>query len=248
MQNSLAKKLFAVGVAGATVLMSFAPLAAHAAVHAAGTNVLSSDGTVSIPVTLVVNVNTAPTVPTLALKSSKNNTTYFSDADLKGSSVDEDGDAVSVSEVRYGSSTGQQIMKDANGLYPFTSAPGSTSTPLYIKLSDGKTSIDVLTSVAVVNDGPTGSPTYSFPSISEGTAVYFTDDNLLQGFSDPNKDALSVTALNANNGTIQIVDHIPAVIPVTDYQCKLDAAFNPNTMSAGCPPLPYCGDYTCNKY
>jgi len=46
MHNSLAKKLFAVGVAGATALMSFAPFAAHAAVHAAGTNVKSSDGTI----------------------------------------------------------------------------------------------------------------------------------------------------------------------------------------------------------
>lgn len=46
MQNSLAKKLFAVGVASATALMSFAPLAAHAAAHAAGTNVKSSDGTI----------------------------------------------------------------------------------------------------------------------------------------------------------------------------------------------------------
>ncbi len=46
MQNSVAKKLFAVGLAGATALMGLAPFAAHAAVHAAGTNVLSSDGTI----------------------------------------------------------------------------------------------------------------------------------------------------------------------------------------------------------
>jgi hypothetical protein len=46
MQNSVAKKIFAVGSAVAMTLVSFAPLAAHAAVHAAGTNVVSSDGTV----------------------------------------------------------------------------------------------------------------------------------------------------------------------------------------------------------
>ena len=46
MQNSLAKKVFAVGIAASTVLMALAPLAAQAAAHAAGTNVLSSDGTI----------------------------------------------------------------------------------------------------------------------------------------------------------------------------------------------------------
>jgi hypothetical protein len=46
MHNSLAKKLFAAGVAASTVLMGFAPLAAQAAAHSVGTNVSSSDGTV----------------------------------------------------------------------------------------------------------------------------------------------------------------------------------------------------------
>src|SRR3989344_4430413 len=46
MQNSVAKKIFAVGVAASTILMSLAPFAAHAAAHAIGTNVLASDGTV----------------------------------------------------------------------------------------------------------------------------------------------------------------------------------------------------------
>ena len=46
MQNSFAKKLFAVGLAASTALWGLAPLAAHAAPHAAGTNVSTSDGTV----------------------------------------------------------------------------------------------------------------------------------------------------------------------------------------------------------
>lgn len=45
MQNSVAKKLFAVGLAASTALASFAPLAATAAPHAAGTNV-NYNGTV----------------------------------------------------------------------------------------------------------------------------------------------------------------------------------------------------------
>jgi len=48
MLNSVAKKIFAVGLAGSTVLMALAPFAAHAAVHAAGTNVLESNGTVAM--------------------------------------------------------------------------------------------------------------------------------------------------------------------------------------------------------
>jgi len=48
MQTSVAKKIFAVGVAASTVLMSLAPFAAQAAAHAQGTNVKSSDGTVSM--------------------------------------------------------------------------------------------------------------------------------------------------------------------------------------------------------
>ncbi len=48
MLNSVAKKLFAVGLAGSTVLMALAPFAAHAQVHAAGTNVLESNGTVAM--------------------------------------------------------------------------------------------------------------------------------------------------------------------------------------------------------
>ncbi len=48
MQNSVAKKLFAVGLAGATALMGFAPFAAHAAVHSAGTNVLAPSGTIAM--------------------------------------------------------------------------------------------------------------------------------------------------------------------------------------------------------
>src|SRR5450631_2288673 len=46
MQNSVAKKLFAVGSAVAMTVSFLAPLAAHAAAHAAGANVSSSDGTV----------------------------------------------------------------------------------------------------------------------------------------------------------------------------------------------------------
>lgn len=46
MQTSVAKKIFAVGVAASTVLMSLAPFAAQAAAHAEGTNIKSSDGTV----------------------------------------------------------------------------------------------------------------------------------------------------------------------------------------------------------
>ncbi len=46
MQNSVAKKLFAVGSAAAIALSALAPFAAHAAAHAAGTNVKSSDGTI----------------------------------------------------------------------------------------------------------------------------------------------------------------------------------------------------------
>ncbi len=48
MQTSVAKKIFAVGVAASTVLMSLAPFAAQAAAHAEGTNVKASDGTVSM--------------------------------------------------------------------------------------------------------------------------------------------------------------------------------------------------------
>ncbi len=40
MQNSVAKKIFAVGSAVAMTLAMAAPFAAHAAVHAAGTNVV----------------------------------------------------------------------------------------------------------------------------------------------------------------------------------------------------------------
>src|SRR3989344_8731234 len=46
MSNTFAKKIFAVGLAASTIAMGLAPLAAQAAAHAAGTNVLSSDGTV----------------------------------------------------------------------------------------------------------------------------------------------------------------------------------------------------------
>jgi len=46
MSNTFAKKVFVVGLAASTVLMGLAPLAASAAAHAAGTNVMSSDGTV----------------------------------------------------------------------------------------------------------------------------------------------------------------------------------------------------------
>ncbi len=46
MQNSLAKKFFAVGSAVAMTLSLAAPFAAQAAAHAAGTNVSTSDGTV----------------------------------------------------------------------------------------------------------------------------------------------------------------------------------------------------------
>lgn len=46
MHQTLAKKVFAVGLAASTVLWGLAPLAAQAAAHAAGTNVSTSDGTV----------------------------------------------------------------------------------------------------------------------------------------------------------------------------------------------------------
>ncbi len=50
MSNTLAKKFFAVGLTASTILMGLAPLAAQAATgaHSVGTNVISSDGTVSM--------------------------------------------------------------------------------------------------------------------------------------------------------------------------------------------------------
>jgi hypothetical protein len=48
MTNSFAKKVFAVGLAASTALMGLAPLAARAAVHTDGTNVLKADGTVGM--------------------------------------------------------------------------------------------------------------------------------------------------------------------------------------------------------
>src|SRR5258708_22550113 len=48
MQNSVAKKLFAVGVAASTVLLGLAPFAAQAGAHANGTKVVKSDGTVGM--------------------------------------------------------------------------------------------------------------------------------------------------------------------------------------------------------
>ena len=48
MQNSVAKKIFAVGVAASTVFAAVAPFVAFAAVHADGTNVSDASGTVSM--------------------------------------------------------------------------------------------------------------------------------------------------------------------------------------------------------
>ncbi len=153
-----------------------------------------SDGTVTIPRIQLVNINSAPIAPTnLALTANQNIQKNFTVSDLLGNATDPDGSALVVDDVRYIDETGTPLTKNSDGTYIFTNAPNS-STPvtIFYKIGDGKLFTPFKTVVKVLNNPPQGNPTYSAFNAAEDKVFFFNDSNLLQGFTDPNNDVLSI--------------------------------------------------------
>ncbi len=165
-----------------------------------------SDGTVTIPRVQIVNVNNSPILPTnLNLTGPQNLKTTFTVSDLLGNATDPDGDILTVDDVRYIDETGTPLTKNTDGTYIFTSAPNSSApVTIFYKIGDGKIFTPFKTVVTVLNNPPYGTPTYSgFYSI-EDTPLFFNSSNLLQGFTDPNNDSLTInpSSLSSQYGNI----------------------------------------------
>ncbi|HJN35271.1 MAG TPA: cadherin-like domain-containing protein, partial [Prochlorococcaceae cyanobacterium Fu_MAG_50] len=152
-------------------------------------------------------VNDGPTLTgtPATLEAGSEDTTYTLTTDqlLQGYS-DVDGDALSITTL---SATSGSISDNGNGTYSFSPDTNFNGTvSLTYNVIDGNGgSIEAQNSFSLtsVNDGPTltGTPA-TLAAGSEDTIYTLTTDQLLQGYSDVDGDALSITNLSATNGSI----------------------------------------------
>lgn len=108
-----------------------------------------------------------------------------------------------VVDARHGS-----VALNADGSFTYTANGGYVGTDFfYYRAYNGTSAGEIARVNLTVSPGsgnlpPTGTPTAILPAGTEDTAYTVAAAMLLQGFSDPNGDALAITGLSASNGTI----------------------------------------------
>ncbi|MDO9105746.1 MAG: cadherin-like domain-containing protein [Methylovulum sp.] len=124
-------------------------------------------------------------------------------ADLLQGFSDVDGDTLSVSGL---SADSGSVVDHTDGTWTFTpNANYNGPINLVYSVIDGQGGLLVAGqsfNLAAVNDAPVGSATAVLAVGSEDTAYVINAGELLQGFSDVDGDALSITDLSADNGSL----------------------------------------------
>ncbi|MBD1942561.1 cadherin-like domain-containing protein [Coleofasciculus sp. FACHB-712] len=182
----------------------------------AGDPVLQPTGNRTLTVTAV---NDAPVLSTNTLSITEGGTVTLSVANLSTTDPDTTGAGLTytVSNVtggRFELIANQDVAitsfthEDINtGKVRFVHDGGEAAPSYNVSVSDGiapatTPAVVSIGSFTKVNDAPTGTPTATLAAGTEDTPYTITQTALLQGFTDPDSDSLSVANLTATKGTL----------------------------------------------
>ena len=165
-----------------------------------------TDGTQTMTplVTIAVSpVNDAPTGVTDALDVREGGSVSVQARELLANDSDAEGEALSITAV--GDATNGLVTIDGITIVYSHDGSETTSGSFTYTVSDGADSTTVLVTIAVspVNDAPTG--VTDALDVREGGSVSIQAQELLANDSDPEQDALSITAVgDATNGLVTL--------------------------------------------
>ncbi|MBD2512805.1 cadherin-like domain-containing protein [Nostoc muscorum FACHB-395] len=183
-----------------------------------GTPPLNFNGTISIKVTatdttnasvsdifdlIVTSVNDAPVAIADTALSSYN-------LPIQGSVATNDSDVDDNAILTYSLlAPVAGLTLNPNGRYLFDPAvfirstnPSNTAIANYRVTDESGLFSDSTLTITVSGNAPIGSPTATLADILEDTAITINSSDLLAGFSDPDRDNISLVDLTANNGTL----------------------------------------------
>jgi Ca2+-binding RTX toxin-like protein len=154
----------------------------------------------------IANINDAPTLTgSKASLAGGTEDIYFfgiTKASLLAGFTDEDGNALAIADLT--ANHGNLVAVGDNWLFlPETDYNGTVN--LTYNVVDGNTGSTPATQsfvLAAANDAPIGSPTATLTPGTVNLTYTISEAILLQGFSDPDNDPLSVINLSATNGTL----------------------------------------------
>lgn len=122
-------------------------------------------------------------------------------ADLLTGFNDVDGDVLGIENLQAGSAA---VTDGLDGTFTITPAPGYagplTLTYAVVDGNGGVLPASLTLSIGASNKAPVGSPTAVLPAGAEDQSFTFTEAQLLEGFTDPEGDSLSVVGLVASQG------------------------------------------------
>ncbi|HEY8035381.1 MAG TPA: retention module-containing protein [Methylobacter sp.] len=175
-------------------------------------------------------VNDAPAGAAAAVLAagSEDSAYTVSAADLLQGFSDVDRDSLSVSNLSADHGT---VTANPDGSYTITPAanyngPVSLSYNV-IDGQGGSIAANQSFSLAAVNDAPAGAATASLIAGTEDTRYTVSAADLLQGFSDVDRDSLSVSNLSADHGTVTAnPDGSYTVTPAANYNGPVSLSYN----------------------
>jgi Ca2+-binding RTX toxin-like protein len=152
-----------------------------------------------------LSLNSAPTgKPTAVLANTTEDTdVIINESELLLGFKDPDGDKLSIANLVAKNGT---LVNNGNNSFTFTpTANFNGAIDLTYDVTDSITPLigqQQSFLVTPVNDAPTGSPTATLPATLEDTVVTIKPSDLLIGFSDVEKDTLTIKNLVATNGKL----------------------------------------------
>ncbi len=186
----------------------------------------------------VAPVNDDPTgAPTATLAGASEDVAFTVNAsDLLQGFSDPEGDTLSVANL---TSSSGSVVDNMDGTFTVTPATNFNGTlTLTYDVSDGNggslAGQTRTVAVAPVNDDPTGAPTATLAGATEDVAFTVNASDLLQGFSDPEGDTLSVTNLTSSSGSVvDNMDGTFTVTPATNFNGTLTLTYDVSDGSGG---------------
>jgi Ca2+-binding RTX toxin-like protein len=179
----------------------------------------------------ITAVNDAPTgTPTATLPGGTEDTNYtVAAATLLQGFSDIEGDTLSIASLTASNGT---VVNNGNGTYTISpNANFNGRMDLAYSVSDGHGGILASQArnyfVAGVPDAPTGSPTGTLSAGNEDTNYVLTVEKLLQGFSDPDGDTLSIANLTATNATVvNNLNGTYTIVPAADFNGTITLTYD----------------------
>ncbi|HBX05734.1 MAG TPA: hypothetical protein DEG10_06245, partial [Leclercia adecarboxylata] len=187
-----------------------------------------SGGFISVPINNIAPTNDTPKsgVVTLAAILEDSGTRLITSAELLAAASDADGDSLTVSNLRVSSGDGL-LIDNKNGTWTYTPAlDDDTAVTFSYSIADGTTSIAGTATLDIIpvddtapNQPPVVTAPLSLDVVEDGELLVL---DLLQGATDPNGDALVITAGTITVNGQQTETLPPGFAPVSETALGFD--------------------------